>query len=194
MHEYRYQNQVTRHIPGEPGIWIFIFGDTLIFTVFFLIFLYHRGLNETVFVQSQYYLNQTLGVLNTLLMLTGSWFVASGIHAARMNAGRRCSVLFVMAVFCGAAFGAIKFVEYSAKFRAGITLNTNDFFMCYFMFTGIHFLHVLIGMALLSLLAWHSWFEDITPRKLSYLEIGASFWHLVDLLWIALFALLYLVK
>jgi nitric oxide reductase NorE protein len=127
-------------------------------------------------------------------MLTSSWFVASGIRAARMNSGRRASILFLLTVLCGIGFGVVKFFEYSAKIHAGITLNTNDFFMCYFMFTGIHLFHVLIGTILVSLMARYSWTGPITSRKIYYLETGATYWHLVDLLWIVLFALLYLVK
>ncbi len=182
------------HIPGEAGIWLFIFGDMMVFTVFFLIFLYYRGEDAALFIQSQRYLSQPLGVLNTLLMLTSSWFVASGIRAARFDKGRQAATGFILAFLCGFSFGIIKFIEYSSKFHAGITLNTNNFFMCYYMFTGIHFVHVLLGMVLLSFMGRYSWASSNTSQKISFLEIGASFWHLVDLLWIVLFALLYLVK
>ena len=188
------QAVLPRHIPGEAGVWLLLFGDTMVFTIFFLIFLYYRGQNAALFVQSQQHLSQTLGLFNTLLMLTSSWLVASGIRAARADKGRHAALGFSLAFICGAGFGIVKFFEYSAKLHVGITLNTNSFFMCYYMFTGIHMLHVLIGMVLLSFMARYSWAGGITPEKISYLEIGASFWHLVDLLWIVLFALLYLVK
>lgn len=183
-----------KHIPGEAGVWLFIFGDMMVFTLFFLIFLYYRGQDVALFVRSQQHLSQALGVLNTLFMLTSSWLVASGIRAARAHEGRRAALRFSLAIICGAGFGIVKFFEYSAKLHAGITLNTNNFFMCYYMFTGIHMVHVLIGMAVLSFMARYSWAGGITPKRISYLEIGASFWHLVDLLWVVLFALLYLVK
>lgn len=183
-----------RHIPGEPGVWFFIGGDTMIFSLFFLIFLYYRGQDAPLFVASQLHLSQTLGLLNTLLMLTSSWFVASGIRAARANRGPLAALGFCLAFLCGVGFGIVKIFEYSAKFHVGITLNSNSFFMCYFMFTGIHMVHVLLGMVLLAIMARYCRSPQFTPAKVNLLEIGASFWHLVDMLWIVLFALLYLVK
>ena len=94
----------------------------------------------------------------------------------------------------GAGFIGIKYFEYSEKFRAGYNIVTNDFFMYYFLTTGIHLVHVVIGMAVLAFL-WHTTRGgEIDAGKLSTLESGASFWHLVDILWIALFALLYMLR
>jgi len=185
---------VTRRIPGEEGIWVFIALDTLTFSIFFLTFLYYRGQNVALFTQSQAHLSQALGLANTLLMLSSSWFVATAVHAARRGLGRVTPVCFCLAFLCGVGFGIVKFIEYGAKIRAGITPNTNDFYMYYYMFTGIHFMHVLIGMGVLAGLARYSWAGGLDAKKIRNLESGASFWHVVDLLWIVLFALLYLVK
>lgn len=88
----------------------------------------------------------------------------------------------------------MKFFEYGEKIRAGIGLTTNDFYMYYYMFTGIHLLHVVIGMAVLGFL-WHVSRKGASDgENMVMLETGASFWHLVDVLWIVLFALLYLMK
>jgi nitric oxide reductase NorE protein len=182
------------HIPGEEGIWILIFGDLVVFSLFFIVFLYYRGQNAELFDASQAHLNQALGAINTLLMLSSSWFVATAVQAARKNLARLTQLCFMMAFVCGVAFGVVKVLEYAEKIRAGITLNTNDFYMYYFVFTGIHFLHVLIGMGVLSVLAVYSRTGTFNESKIRHLESGASFWHLVDLLWIVLFALLYLVK
>jgi nitric oxide reductase NorE protein len=181
-------------IPGEEGIWILIFGDLVVFSLFFIIFLYYRGQNPELFDASQAHLNQALGAINTLLMLSSSWFVATAVQAARKNLARLTQLCFLMAFACGVAFGVVKALEYAEKIRAGITLNTNDFYMYYFVFTGIHFLHVLIGMGVLSVLAVYSRAGAFNESKIRHFESGASFWHLVDLLWIVLFALLYLIK
>lgn len=87
----------------------------------------------------------------------------------------------------------VKFFEYSPKLHAGITISTNDFFMLYFVYTGIHLIHVVIGTGVLITLAVYVRSGGIDAIKVRNLESGASFWHLVDLLWIVLFALLYLV-
>ncbi|UCV23673.1 cytochrome c oxidase subunit 3 family protein [Ferribacterium limneticum] len=183
-----------RHVPGEAGIWVFIFGDMMVFSLFFITFLFYRAQNVPLFVESQTHLSQTFGALNTFFMLSSSWFVALAVHGARKNMGKVTPIGFVLAFFCGLGFAAVKFFEYGEKIRAGITLNTNDFFMYYYMFTGIHFVHVMIGMGVLVFMARYSWAGGYDEKKIWNLESGASFWHLVDLLWIVLFALLYLIK
>lgn len=183
-----------RRIPGEEGVWILILGDMLVFSLFFGTFLFYRAESPAVFSESQLHLNQTLGVINTFLMLSSSWFVAMAVQSARSRMGRVSPLLLLAAFGCGLGFAGIKVVEYSEKIRAGITLTTNDFYMYYFMFTGIHLLHVLIGMGVLAFLARHTWNGAAEGNRLRNLESGASFWHLVDLLWIVLFALLYLVR
>ena len=184
----------ARHMPGEEGIWLFIVGDLIVFSLFFIFFLYYRGQAVDLFRESQAHLNQGLGVLNTFLLLTSSWFVASAVQAARKGMGKTTPILLLCAFACGAGFGCVKVFEYGAKFQAGIGLTTNDFYMYYFVFTGIHMMHVLIGMGVLALLAREMWTGAHDPRTIRNLESGATFWHLVDLLWIVLFALLYLVR
>lgn len=127
-------------------------------------------------------------------MLTSSWFVATAVSCARKRAGKLTPVLLILAVLCGLAFGIVKFFEYREKILSGITLNTNEFFMFYYMFTGIHLLHVFVGMMVLAILAAASWAGNINATLIRNIESGASFWHVVDLLWIVLFALLYMVK
>jgi nitric oxide reductase NorE protein len=187
-------HKLTRHLPGEEGIWLFIFGDMMVFSLFFVTFMFYRGQDITLFRESQHQLNQTFGALNTFFMLSSSWFVAMAVQAARKNLGKVSPTLFILAFFCGVGFAIVKVFEYGEKISHGITLNTNDFFMYYYMFTGIHFMHVLIGMGVLLFAARYSWSGKLDANKIKNLESSASFWHVVDLLWIVLFALLYLIK
>jgi len=182
----------ARRIPGEAGIWVFIFGDMLVFSLFFLTFVYYRGQDPELFHRSQGALNQVLGALNTVLMLTSSWCVATGVALARRGWHRAVARCFGLAFLCGLGFVVIKYFEYSEKIHAGVTLTTNDFFMYYYMFTGIHLMHVLIGMGVLAFMTRYAAAGGIDARKMVHIESGASFWHVVDLLWIVLFALLYL--
>jgi nitric oxide reductase NorE protein len=184
----------VRRLPGEEGVWVIIFGDMMLFSLFFAVFMYYRAQSVAMFIASQAQLNQLFGLLNTCLMLSSSWFVALAVHAARRRLQRVTPICFALGVACGAAFVTVKVLEYRAKILSGITLNTNDFFMFYYMLTGIHALHVLIGMGVLAFLASYSRRGEITDIKVRHIESGASFWHVVDLLWIVLFALLYLVK
>jgi nitric oxide reductase NorE protein len=188
------QADATVRMPGEGGIWILICGDLLAFSLFFIILLQYREQNLQVFTASAAHLNQAFGALNTVLMLSSSWFVALAIHAARSSQEKRTAACFALALLCGVGFAVVKVLEYREKIRAGITFNTNDFFMYYYVFTGIHFLHVLLGMGVLIALGLYSRSAGFTAAKLRNLETGAIFWHLVDLLWIVLFALLYLLN
>lgn len=181
------------HIPGEAGIWLLIAGDLLMFSVLFVIFLVYRADDLAVFQAGHARLNQTWGLVNTILMLSSSWLVATAIQAARRQMTRVVVICFGLALLCGLGFIVVKVFEYSEKIRADLTLTTNDFFMLYFSYTGIHLIHVVIGMGVLSTLMLYSHSGNFVPGKLRNLESGASFWHLVDLLWIVLFALLYLV-
>lgn len=184
----------ARHLPGEAGIWVFVLGDMVIFALFFAVFTFYRGENVQMFLDSQAKLNQNYAVINTIFLLTSSWFVVMALHAVRHNLVRYVRPLIGLAWLCGLGFGVVKIIEYSEKISHGITLTTNDFFMYYYVFTGIHFMHLLIGMAVLTFL----WFKARKPsfdaHDVIVYESGATFWHMVDLLWIVLFPLLYLMK
>lgn len=179
------------HIPGEAGIWVFIGGDLLIFTLFFGTYLWYLGQEQALFAQSQATLNQGLGVLNTLVLLTSSWCVARVVHR---QGGRRARAMLLLTLLLGAVFLVNKGMEWQHMVAQGHTLLTNNYFMFFFMFTGIHAVHVLLGMG--ALLYATIRLDGAAPRAsdLLVIESAASFWHLVDLLWIVLFALLYLVR
>ncbi|MDB6062343.1 MAG: cytochrome c oxidase subunit [Verrucomicrobiaceae bacterium] len=184
----------TRHIPGELGLWIFVLGDMLVFGLFFSVFVFYRAQNPELFMQSQATLNSNYGALNTIFLLTSSWLVVLGINAARKNLNGLAFKLLLLAMLCGAGFISVKVIEYSEKIHAGIGLTTNDFYMFYFILTGLHFFHVLIGMVALAVLCVIARRGISKPSDLAILEGGASYWHMVDVLWIVLFPLLYLMK
>jgi len=182
-----------RRMPGEEGVWIFIFGDLIVFGLFFLTYLYYRAGDPGLYRESQVQLNAGLGLLNTLLLLTSSWFVAQAVQAVRRNRLRAASALIAGGFSLGVGFVIIKIIEYHEKISAGINVVSNEFFMFYFMYTGIHLLHVFIGLGVLTFLFLLSRKEAAADHINSF-ESGGAFWHLVDLLWVVLFALLYLAR
>ena len=183
-----------RRIPGEEGIWVFVLGDMTVFALFFSTFMYSRGKNPVEFARHHAELHVLLGTVNTVLLLTSSLLVVLGVH--RVLAGRHDGVsrLFAGAIACGAGFVAVKAVEWTQLFAAGIGVGTGEFFSYYFMFTGIHLLHVLIGLAILGRLAAVTRRTELTGKQVRLCETGGIFWHMVDLLWVVLFALFYLVR
>jgi nitric oxide reductase NorE protein len=184
-----------RRLIGEPAMWVAIFGVMIEFSIYFILYVYYRAQNVELFLQSQQQLNQNIGVINTVVLLTSSWFVAVAVHAARKGFIKIVQSGFIAAFLCGILFCAIKFFEYDEKIRAGIMVDANEFFHFYYTYTYLHLVHVLVGMGLLVfVLNYHSRKEILELSDIRRIELGGSFWHLVDLIWLILFALFYLVK
>jgi nitric oxide reductase NorE protein len=184
--------QPARHLPGEEGIWVLILGDLGVFAVFFVTFLVYRAQDVALYSSSQAAMQRGLGLLETALLLTSSLCVAHAVADARE--GRAAPGRLLAALACGVGFVISKAFEWGGKIAAGITLNSNEFWSFYYMFTGIHLLHLLIGLGVLVWLIRRSRRADPGPADVRALEAGGAFWHLVDLLWVVLFALLYLVR
>lgn len=181
-----------RHVPGDGSMWVFVIGDMVIFSAYFAAYLYDRSQGHGLFLESQRHLSQAFGVVNTLILLTSSLFVALGVQAARAGDARWGSRFVALGAACGAGFVVTKATEWSLKVTAGFTIGTNPFFMHYYMMTGVHFFHVLLGLLILGIL-WRE-FRRPAGARVSVLEIGATYWHMVDFLWIIIFALLYLAR
>lgn len=181
-------------MPGEAGLWIFLFGDMVVFGVFFGTFMFQRAKAPALFDQSRQTLSITIGLCNTLILLTSSLLVVTGIRAIRAGQRVIARMLVLAALGCGLAFVGLKAIEYTVKVDQGHTPSQNAFYLYYFILTGLHLFHVVIGIAVLTALA--ASVSRIRPNSTSMTvaEGGACFWHLVDLLWIVLFPLLYLVS
>jgi nitric oxide reductase NorE protein len=178
------------HVPGEEGVWVLILGDLFVFSIFFLMFAWYRGNAVPVFEAGQALLNRGYGLINTLLLLTSSLLVAMAVHRVRTRRAG-ATVLLNAAILCGLGFVGMKALEYGEKFRAGISLATSDFFMFYFAFTGIHLVHVMVGLGVLLFVKNAARDPQAADTRMVLIEGGATFWHMVDLLWIVLFALFY---
>lgn len=187
----------TRRIPGEEGLWVFLLGDMCIFALFFGTIVVTRADQPAAFHEGQHALHPVLGIVNTLLLLTGSILVVRGVRAVRTASGS-AATLFAAALGCGLGFGAVKAVEYTLLVRDGYTGGSSDFFMYYFVFTGIHLAHLAIGVVLLAFLVRLGRklpAGELPSRgQVRFAECGGCYWHMVDLLWLVLFPLLYLVR
>ena len=184
-------SQSRRHVPGEEGLWVFICGDLVVFAVFFITYAVARQQELALFETAQALLDRHLGLLNTLLLLTSSLFVAQAVAAVRRG-DRNARPLLLGAILLGSGFVIVKAFEYSAKIAQGFTLNSNSFSIYYYMFTGIHLVHVLIGLGALTFALSRFDRTGQLQGGPALIEGSGAFWHLVDLLWIILFALLYL--
>jgi nitric oxide reductase NorE protein len=183
-----------RRLPGVDGVWVFIGADLVIFAILFLSFMQDRLKNPALFEASRQTLNMHLGGIDTLILLTSSWSVALAVQAMKRDLVDREPRLLLGGALTGLMFVVSKSVEYFEKFAHGITPGTNPFFMWYFTLTGIHLIHVLVGTSLLTYLWVRSRRGTYDHLHKAVPESVASYWHLVDLLWIVLFPLLYLMK
>ena len=176
------------------GVWIFIAADMAMFGLLFVSFVIDRGKQIAAYEASRQFLNPNIGGLNTLILLSSSWLVALAVDATKKNDSLRASRCLMGGIACGLAFGVSKAFEYTEKLRAGISLLSNPFFTYYFALTGIHLLHVAAGTVVLVVLLGKTRRGAYGRGNCAGLENGASYWHMVDLLWIMLFPLLYLMK
>ncbi len=182
---------VVPALHGEVGVWVFVLGDMLVFGLFFCVYSYYRGLDPDVDATSQVLLNQHYGALNTVLLLLSSWLVVLAVIDVRERRGVHAPRLVGVAFLCGLGFSVVTFFEYGEKLSAGIGITKNEFSMYYYIFTGIHFIQVLIGMGVFGYLYLMVRDDMRAERDLRVFESGGIFWHKVDLLWIVLFPLLY---
>lgn len=173
-------------------MWIFVLGDMVFFGAYFVIFMFYRSRDQEMFLQSQRHLSLTSGVVNTLFLLASSRFVALAVQAVRDGKHDRAARLVNVGGLFGVAFVALKMHEWYVLAHHGFTLSTNDFFMFYFALTGIHVFHVLLGMFVLGFVARE--LRSVDLRRPWVAEAGATYWHMVDLIWVVLFAILYVMR
>lgn len=183
-----------RRLPGVDGVWVFIGADAVIFAILFGSFMSDRLHNPAVFEASRHTLNMNLGGLDTLILLTSSWSVALAIQALKRDLVGLVPRYLLGGVLTGLMFVLSKSIEYFEKFAHGITPATDPFYMWYFTLTGIHLTHVVVGTSLLTYLWINARRGTYSASRRVVPECVASFWHLVDLLWIVLFPLLYLMR
>ncbi len=173
-------------------MWFFVIGDLIIFGGYFLAYVWYRGQQPEVFLAGQARVDLGIGVVNTIVLLTSSLFVALGTAAARAARTAAALRLFVIALALGAAFPVLKMFEYVPEILAGNTPGTNLFFMYYFVMTGLHLCHVMLGLVILSFVIRE--LNGVAAPRMSLIETGATYWHMVDVLWLVLFALLYVMR
>lgn len=180
--------------PGDLAIWIFILAEMTVFGVLFVVYAFSRAQQVELFNASQLTLSRTAGAINTLVLITSSYCVVHAVSAIRHDRSRSCVLWLFATVLLGAVFVVIKSWEFREKYLAGITLDTNPFYTFYLTLTFFHFMHVLMGMIILGFVIAKAKRGGYSASNYIGIETGASFWHMVDLLWIILFPLVYVIR
>lgn len=173
-------------LPGNPIMWILIISELLVFGAFFIGFAVVRLLHPEMVLAGQQVLSIPLGGLNTLILVTSGWCAARAIQS-RVTVGVGRSRLWLAAAGgLGLCFLVVKGIEYADKAHRGLGIDTDTFWTLFYLMTGFHALHVVMGIVVLTIVGWKNSLEN--------LETGAAFWHMVDLIWLILFPMVYLLR
>ncbi len=181
-------------LAGDLAIWFFILAELLAFGVFFAAYAFTRTNNLELFAAEQQALNRDAGALNTLLLLTASYFVVRAVQAAAATRPAHSARWLLAAIGCGLGFVAVKLGEYSAAFEQGVSLSSSPFHMFYLSLTFFHFMHVILGLVILAAMWNGARLGRYRPGEMNGLETGAAYWHMVDLVWLILFPLVYVIN
>ncbi|MFW2373285.1 MAG: cytochrome c oxidase subunit 3 family protein [Gammaproteobacteria bacterium] len=183
-----------RELPGDFAIWLFIYAELLVFGVFFISYAVVRSQNVELFNESQLLLDARIGLLNTLVLITSSYFAVRAVHAIQNNEQGKCVIWLNAAIVSGMVFVVVKTFEFYSKAAEGINLSTNTFYMYYLSMTFFHFMHVILGLVILAAVMLKARRGGYSKEDYVGVETGASYWHMVDLVWIVLFPLVYLMR
>ena len=183
-----------RHPPGDLAIWIFILAELGVFALFFAAYAFARSHNVALFDEFQQHLNRRAALVNTLALITSSYFVVRAVAAIREDNRNHCVRWLLAALGLGALFLVVKWGEYAHHFGQGITLSSNTFYMFYLSLTFFHFMHVILGMVILAAVAVKAGRGGYSVEEHTGVETGASYWHMVDLVWLILFPLVYVMR
>ncbi|MFE6926110.1 cytochrome c oxidase subunit 3 [Nocardia sp. NPDC057663] len=178
--------------PGELGLWVFILGDMTLFGAFFIVFVWENRNDRPTFAASAEHLHQSIGAVNTLVLLLSSYLVVIALHAQRRGSASLARAMLAGVVACALVFAALKAVEYSMAITSGHVVTTNMFWTFYFVLTGIHLVHVLVGAVMVTFWRRQCRGDHDASGARPFSEVAAVYWHMVDLLWVVIFTLLYL--
>lgn len=190
---------------SKLGLWLFLVTEILLFGGLFVIYIIYRGMYPEMFHEASHHLNRTLGFINTLVLICSSLTMAMAVNKTQADKSNRANQYLLLTLIFAATFMVIKYFEYTHKFHEGLLPGAHFsfaeishpkadlFFSLYFMMTGLHGIHVLAGMGLILWVLVRSNRGDFGSRYSTPVELTGIYWHLVDLIWIYLFPLLYLI-
>jgi cytochrome c oxidase subunit 3 len=187
------------------GMWVFLVTEVLFFGGLFATYMIYRSWYPDAFAAASHELDVRLGTINTVVLITSSLTMALAVHAAQLGQRKALMIFLILTMILGAAFLGIKSVEYYHKFAEhhvpgpGFQFEKEHlqhaqiFFSLYFVMTGLHAIHMIIGIGIMLVMLWWSYNGTITEEYSSPIEISGLYWHFVDIVWIFLFPLLYLI-
>lgn len=202
----QYDSLERQHVTARLGMWVFLSSESLLFAGLLALYAAYRTSYPVEFRAASAHANLVIGTVNTYILLTSSLTMALAIHATRRGHRRRTVVLLCATMGLGLAFDVLKVIEYAQHLSEGLApggyyaydaLAAHGvvlYVTLYYLLTGLHALHVTGGLCMLAWLTVRAHRGDFTPGAHIALELGGLYWHLVDLVWIFLWPLLYLIR
>ncbi len=190
---------------SKLGVWLFLVTEILLFGGLFVTYIMYRGLYPEVFHEASQFLNRKMGALNTVVLICSSFTMAMAVSATQHNESKKAARLLAITFVCGLIFMVVKYFEYTHKIHEGLLPGVHFsfaeiahvraplFFSLYFMMTGLHGIHVLVGMGLIAWVWVRTQKGEFDSKYFTPVEMTGIYWHLVDLIWIYLFPLMYLI-
>ena len=202
---HQFEDLEQQHEADSIGMWLFLATEVMFFATLFLCYATYRYLFPHGYSEASHHLNTTLGTINTAVLLCSSLSVALAVHAAQTNNRRQLILLLLLTIVFGLIFLGIKAVEYTTDYHEGLipglrwtyegerAREVQLFFVLYFTMTGIHAIHMIIGLGVFAVLAFMAWRGRINADKYMPVELSGLYWHFVDIVWVFLFPMLYLI-
>jgi cytochrome c oxidase subunit 3 len=202
---HQFDDLEQQHDASTLGMWIFLVTEVMFFGGLFAGYAVYRNLFPHAFAEGSRLCEVTLGAINTAVLICSSLTVAMAVHSAQLGKRKLIILFLVLTMLLGAAFLGIKFLEYWHKYEEhlipghGFQYDSPDsqavqLFVCfYFGMTGLHALHMVVGLGIMTVMTILAWRGRFTTAHYAPLEVAGLYWHFVDIIWIFLFPLLYLV-
>lgn len=182
-----------QHLPGDLAMWVFIVMELSVFAIFFIAFAVAQRFNESMFSLGRASLDGSVGLFCTLALIISSYLVSLAVKAIKDGNNLQAKRLLFIALFSACFYLVLKLTEYATLVDLGYGLSSNSFYTLYFLITGFHFLHVLLGMFILGYMGLKARKNGYLPDDCAGFEAGAAYWHMVDLVWILVFFLIYII-
>jgi len=208
--QHHFENMEQQREAGTLGMWVFLITEIMFFGGLFMAYTLYRSMNAEGFAAASHQLDVKLGAINTVVLIASSFTMAMAVYGSQTGKRQLLLVCLILTMIFGAAFLGIKAVEYNTKFEhhlfpgAGFKWESPEhdprlaqparmFFWIYFAMTSLHALHMIIGLGVMAVIFYYAWRGRYSPEYHAPVEVSGLYWHFVDIVWIFLFPLLYLI-
>ncbi len=201
----QFQNIEQQREAASLGMWVFLITEIMFFGGMFLAYTVNRTAYPVAFAEGSHYMSITLGTINTAVLIVSSLTMALAVYASQLGRSKMLIGFLGVTILLGLVFLGIKGIEYAAKFKEHLIPGSSFvfpgpeaphvqlYFSLYFAMTGMHALHMIIGVGIVAVLLVKAWRGRFTPEYHTPVEVSGLYWHFVDIVWIYLYPLLYLI-